>query len=83
MSMDGSEDRDKSELLPGQATPAGTRAFRDRQSGLAEDPYFADQAALWLGNEALDIPFFPEDVAAQGTGRELFLPTQGGVDCAH
>lgn len=53
------------------------------QSGLAEDPYFADQAALWLGNEALDIPFFPADVAAEGTGRERFLPTQGGVDCVH
>ena len=51
------------------------------QSGLAADPYFADQAELWLGNQALNIPFSPEDVAAQGISREVFRPTQADLSC--
>lgn len=44
------------------------------QSGMTDSPYFSDQAALWLGNERLDIPFAAADVAAAGTGREVYHP---------
>jgi penicillin amidase len=43
------------------------------QSGLADSLNFADQAPLWLGNEALPVPLDPADVAAQsGATREHF-----------
>ena len=51
------------------------------QSGLAGDPHFADQAELWLGNQALTIPFSPQDVAAEGLSREVFHPTQANLSC--
>lgn len=51
------------------------------QSGLAGDPYFADQAELWLGNQALNVPFSPEDVAAEGISREVFRPVQADLSC--
>lgn len=44
------------------------------QSALTNSPFFADQAALWLGNETLPLRFHPDQVAEGATGRELFLP---------
>lgn len=44
------------------------------QSGIAGTEHFADQAALWLGNQTLPMRFHPEDVAQGATGRELLRP---------
>ena len=50
------------------------------QSALTDSPYFDDQAALWLGNEAWPLRFSPEDVVAGATGREVLAPAGGGCD---
>lgn len=44
------------------------------QSGRPDSPYFDDQAALWLGNEALPLRYHVEDVVQGATGREEFAP---------
>jgi len=37
-------------------------------------PFFADQAELWIANEATPIRFYVDDVIAAATGRELLTP---------
>ena len=32
------------------------------QSGLNSSPHFADQLRLWLANEAIELPYLPEEV---------------------
>lgn len=44
------------------------------QSGLADSEHYDDQAKLWLGNEALALPFTPQDVAAAAIEVELYEP---------
>jgi penicillin amidase len=44
------------------------------QSGLTDSPHFADQAALWLGNQTLPLRFSMADVAAGAAGREVYRP---------
>ncbi len=44
------------------------------QSGVTDSPYFADQAALWLANEALDVPLDPHGVASEAIGHEVISP---------
>lgn len=44
------------------------------QSGLNDSPYFADQAALWLGNDTLPMHWAPLDVAEGAIGREVLTP---------
>jgi acyl-homoserine lactone acylase PvdQ len=44
------------------------------QSGLTDSPHFADQAALWLGNETLPLRFSVPDVVAGAAGREVYRP---------
>ncbi len=44
------------------------------QSGLSDSPHFADQAKLWLANDALDIQWAPADVAAAAVEREVLKP---------
>lgn len=44
------------------------------QSGIAETENFADQAALWLGNDYLEVYLDPEDVAGAALRREEFVP---------
>lgn len=46
------------------------------QSGLTDSPYFADQAALWLQNQALPLRFAPADVADGAIGREVYSPAE-------
>ena len=41
-------------------------------NGRTDSPYFADQAALWLGNDALPVPITVEEVVAAGLSRETF-----------
>tara|TARA_Y100001968_G_scaffold291683_1_gene296317 strand:- start:3179 stop:6214 length:3036 start_codon:yes stop_codon:yes gene_type:complete len=45
------------------------------QSSHPDSPHFADQAALWLGNEAFPLRFYVDDVIAGATGRELLSPS--------
>lgn len=58
------------ELLP-DGTVRGRNVVPAGQSGLNDSPYFADQAALWLGNDALDVQWAPADVAAAAIYREV------------
>jgi len=45
-------------------------------SGLSNPAHFTDQAALFLGNEYLDVQLYPEDVAAAGEWRAVFRPEE-------
>jgi penicillin amidase len=42
------------------------------QSGLTDSPFFSDQAALWLGNQAFPIRFTLDDVLAGATAHEVY-----------
>jgi len=44
------------------------------QSGLTDSDYFADQAALWLGNKTNPLRFHVEDVVDGAVGREIYVP---------
>jgi penicillin amidase len=57
---------------------SGLNVLPGGQSALPDDPHFADQARLWLANEALPLRFSVEDVVAGATGRELL---EGADDC--
>jgi penicillin amidase len=61
-------------LTPERTT--GTVVLPGGQSGLNSSPHFADQAALWLGNDTLPLRFHPDDVVAGATGRETFVPAR-------
>lgn len=57
-------------------TPDGPRGYNvlpGGQSALADDPHFADQAARWLGNEAIPMAYAPDEVAAAAIGRTAFV----------
>lgn len=58
-------------LKDGRVT--GQNIIAGGQSALIDSPYFADQAALWLGNKTLPLRFHAEDVAAGATGREVYV----------
>jgi penicillin amidase len=49
------------------------------QSALTDSPYFADQAALWLGNDAIKLRFTLEDKIAGATTREVLRPADGAT----
>jgi penicillin amidase len=51
----------------------GQNIIAGGQSALVDSPYFADQAAKWLGNQTIPIRFHAEDVAAGATGREVYV----------
>ncbi len=59
-------------LKDGRVT--GQNIIPGGQSGLTDSPHFADQARLWLANEALPLRFHVEDVVAGAVGREVFVP---------
>lgn len=52
----------------------GVNVLPGGQSGMVDSPHFADQAALWLGNEALPLRFDIDDVVANATAREVYSP---------
>ena len=60
---------------------SGANVLPGGQSGLATDEHFADQAALWLGNEALPLHFAPEEVVAHGESREVYVPAVSTTAC--
>ena len=60
---------------------AGQNILPGGQSALTDSPHFADQAALWLGNESWPLRFSVEDVVAGATGREVFVPVGAETGC--
>jgi acyl-homoserine lactone acylase PvdQ len=52
----------------------GVNIIPGGQSADASSEHFADQAALWLGNETLPFRYELEDVVAGATGREVYVP---------
>ena len=59
-------------LKDGRVT--GQNIIPGGQSGLADDPHFADQAALWLGNETWPIRFHVEEVVEGAVAHEVYAP---------
>lgn len=53
---------------------SGVNVLPGGQSGIADDPHFDDQAALWLANEAFPMLTSPAEVAAAGTARIVLKP---------
>lgn len=51
----------------------GRNVIPGGQSGLNDSPFFADQAALWLGNDTLPMRFTVAEVVQGATGRETFV----------
>ncbi len=58
----------------------GLNVLPGGQSALTDSAFFDDQAALWLGNEAIPMRFDVTSVVAGATGREVLLPADG-ADC--
>jgi penicillin amidase len=52
----------------------GRNVIPGGQSGLIDDPYSDDQAALWLANETVAVPWTPAEVASAGITRTTFVP---------
>ena len=44
------------------------------QSALTDSEFFADQAALWLGNETLPMRYYVADVVEHATAHEVYTP---------
>ncbi len=65
----------------GPDSVSGANVLPGGQSGLTTSPHFADQAELWLGNEALPLWFAPEDVVAHGESREVYVPSVASQAC--
>jgi hypothetical protein len=53
---------------------SGQNIIPGGQSAIVNTTYFADQAALWLGNQTLPMRFYPEDVAASAIAHEVYAP---------
>jgi penicillin amidase len=60
------------ELDPAGVT--GINVVPGGQTASPDSPHFADQAALWLGNETLPVRFSVEDVIAGAESREVLTP---------
>ena len=63
--------------LPGRLPSPGPPRLQPGRRGQAADPdseFFADQAALWIANEASPVRFYLDDVIAAASGRELLTP---------
>jgi len=60
------------ELDPDGVT--GVNVVPGGQTASPDSPYFADQAALWIGNETLPVRFSVEDVLAGAQSREVLSP---------
>jgi penicillin amidase len=52
----------------------GLNVIPGGQSGLTDSPFFTDQAALWLANDAYPIRFAVGDVVEGATKREVYRP---------
>lgn len=65
--------------LSPDGTVSGADILPGGQSALLESPHFADQAALWLGNDALPLLFAVDDVVAGAIGRIALEPADGAT----
>lgn len=54
--------------------PSGRNILPGGQSGLNDAEAYADQAALWLGNQTVPMHLSVEEVIASASGRETFAP---------
>ncbi len=63
---------------------AGMNVIPGGQSGLTDSAFFADQARLWLANEALPVYLDSDDVAEHSTGHEVLRPggCRNGEECS-
>lgn len=61
----------------GPGAVEGYNVLPGGQSALTDSPYFDDQAALWLGNEAMRLRLTVEDKVAGATTREVLRPLSG------
>jgi penicillin G amidase len=52
----------------------GVNVIPGGQAADPDSPFFADQAALWIANEASPVRFYVDDVIAGATGREVLSP---------
>ena len=52
----------------------GVSVLPGGQSGHADSDHFADQAALWLGNDTFPLRFYVDDVIAAADKREVLRP---------
>ncbi|MEE2827581.1 MAG: penicillin acylase family protein [Myxococcota bacterium] len=52
----------------------GVNIIPGGQAADPDSPHFADQAELWIANEALPVRFYLDDVIAAATGREVLRP---------
>jgi penicillin amidase len=59
--------------LRGEET-TGRNIMPGGQSGRPDSDHFADQAAMWLANDATPMRLTPEQVAEGATARETFVP---------
>lgn len=55
---------------------SGVNILPGGQSGRSRDPHFADQAALWLGNNTVPLRFEVSDVVAGASARETYAPAE-------
>ena len=62
-------------LKDGRVT--GQNIIPGGQSGLTDSTHYADQAALWLGNETLPLRYHTEDVVEAAVGRIRIAPGEG------
>lgn len=60
----------------GKDKTTGYNVIPGGQSALTDSANFADQAKLWLGNQAWPLRFEVEDVVAGASKREVFLPAK-------
>jgi hypothetical protein len=61
----------------GEGNISGVNVVPGGSSPQPSSEHFADQAALWLGNETLPIRFTVDEVVEGAQGRESFLPVDG------
>ncbi len=52
----------------------GVNVVPGGQSGLVGTTSYSDQAALWLANDTVAVPWTPAEVAAAGVTRTTFVP---------
>lgn len=62
--------------LHSDGSVVGQNIIPGGQSGLKDSPHFADQLALWLGNEAYPLRFHAAEVLDYATTKDRFYPAE-------
>jgi penicillin amidase len=58
----------------GDGLVEGFNVLPGGQSALTDSPHFADQAEMWLGNQAIRMRYEVDDVVAGAVARDVFTP---------